>query len=251
MNYISYAGQKLKIIRYPKITSAPGYLYRIDKDEHNIYKGATIKFFALTERNTNSYTKNKNAKFLKKWEVKQDNQLILLDILDIPTREALAELIGHSALDIAFPIRYSKDYKVIQPESNSNSQSLNNAMYMNKNITHIGRYSNSNPATGNPDYDVLKAICSLGIVDGYYMEPVENFHSEIGLCGKALSKLKLVSTSRSLAYIPPIHNITRVESKIKNLQTEANTKVVPRRLFGGKKTYKKHIKARKTRKLRR
>jgi hypothetical protein len=230
MNYISYAGQNLKIIRYPKIASDSGYLYRVDKDEINTYNGASIKFFALTERNTNSYAKN--AKFLKKWEVKQGNQLILLDILDIPTREALAEIIGHSALNIAFPIRYDNDYEVVQPESRGNPQSVNNAMYMQKKITHIGRYSNSNPATGNPDYDVLKAICSLGIVDGYYMEPVENFHSEIGLCGKALSKLKLVSTSRSSAYIPPINKIRKTRSRIFN---------------GGKKFRK----ARKTRKLRR
>lgn len=251
MNHISYAGQKLKIIRYSTIPNKSGYLYRVDKDEYNTYKGASIKFFALTERNTNSYAKT--SKFLKKWEVKKGNQLILIDILDIPTREALAEIIGNDALDKAFPIRYDNENKVVQPETKNNIQSLNNAMYLAKNIKYIGRYSNSNSEEGNPDYDVLKALCSLGIVDGYYMEPVENFHSEIGLCACGLSKISLVGTSKSPAYIHQMQPVKKTRSRrfIKNNNnnnSNNNNIGVRASLFnGGKRTHKESRKQRKTR----
>lgn len=231
MNHISYAGQKLKIIRYSTTPNKSGYLYRVDKNEYNRYEGASIKFFALTDRNTNSYAKN--SKFLKKWKVKKGNQLILIDILNIPTREALSEIIGNDALDKAFPIRYDNENTVVQPETRNNVQSLNNAMYMNKKITHIGRYSNLNSEEGNPDYDVLKALCSLGIVDGYYMEAVENFHSEIGLCARGLSKIILINTSISPAYIPQMNKVKKTRSRL-----------------GGKRTHKNSKKTRKTRKSR-
>ncbi len=191
MDHISYKGFKLKIIRYS------GDLYRADKLRNNTYTSAAIKFFALTEKNTNSYARN--AKFIKHMKViSPSNPLILIDILDIPTRKSLSAIIGSNALDMAFPIRNHNS--TIQPEYTNNMNILNTTMIINNNNSYVGRFSNSNE--GNPDYDALNAICKLGVVDGYYMNAVENFHSEVGLCARGLQKIQLVNVTTSSVYIP-------------------------------------------------
>jgi hypothetical protein len=205
MNHISYAGQKLKIIRYSD------KLYRSDDKKQinniGIYPGATYKFFALNPKNTESYI-TPETPIISKWQVKKGYTLNLINILDYETRINLAKIIGSNALDIAFPIRTR--YSVEQPEYNSNSkQSLNSAFHiikdnnnMNINITnndpvYVGRFSNTNDNTNyNPDYEIMNSICDKGLADGYYMDPKGKFfHSEIALCRSGLNKLELIPTN--------------------------------------------------------
>jgi hypothetical protein len=215
MNYISYAGQKLKIIRYSD------KLYRSDDKKQinsGIYPGATYKFFALNPKNTESYITPKTP-IISEWKVKKGYTLNLIDILDYETRINLAKIIASNALDIAFPIRTR--YSVEQPGHKSNTkQLLNNAFHIikdnnNENInittndaTYVGRLSNTNDNTNyNPDYEIMDSICNKGLADGYYMDPKGKFfHSEIALCRPGLNKLELIPTNN---YTKTIKNLSK------------------------------------------
>jgi hypothetical protein len=175
----------LKIIR----TTNP--IYRADKEyskiggiASNIYEDAPIKYFTLNESELSAYTKY-GMPYKKTWEPTEE--LVLIDILDKPTREKLAELIGTESLNIAFPINGNKVSRVSEEDTRIH------------------------------DDNVLKAICSLNPLidglglDGYYMDKiikrVKNnngvnvnktiFHSEVGLCSKAFNKIKLIDSKKS------------------------------------------------------
>jgi len=175
----------LKII---KITNP---IYRADKEysriggiASNIYEDAPIKYFTLNENELSAYTKY-GMPYKKTWEPTEE--LVLVDILHKPTRERLAELIGHESLNIAFPI----------------------------NGNNVSRVSEED--TKIHDDNVLKAICSLNplsdglSLDGYYMDKITKrvknnnginvnktiFHSEVGLCSNAFHKLELVNSKKS------------------------------------------------------
>ncbi len=199
MNYISYAGHKLKIIRYSD------KLYRSDDKKQinntGIYPGATYKFFALNPNNTESYITPKTP-IINKWQVKKGYILNLINILDYETRINLAKIIGSNALDIAFPLsKYNTNNNdrfnhVIQPEINNNMNPLNTGMMYNNEIEEVRRFSNTNNKGYNPDYYIIKAICDKGLADGYYMDPKGKFfHSEIALCRPGLNKLELIPTN--------------------------------------------------------
>lgn len=128
------------------------------------YRGATFKYFTLTKNEVSAYTKY-GTTYTKTWKI-TDN-LNLINILDYKTRQKLeSEFITNNekrALNTAFPI-----------ENNTVSRNSINV---------------------NTDNIVLKRLCELGY-DGYYMKTINAFHSEVGLCSSALSKLKLVKSEK-------------------------------------------------------
>jgi hypothetical protein len=168
MNTIEFRGKRLKVVHYN------GRLYRADCERFSVgllasqnYRQAPMKYFTLEKDETYSYSR-RGFPFIKTWQTIRP--LILIDIFDVPTRNALKELIGASAIDIAFPI-HSEGF--------------------------VYRVSEEN--TKNKDDDVLRGICEQGVFDGYYMERqqsrenghVSGFHSEVGLCPHAFNKLQL------------------------------------------------------------
>lgn len=142
------------------------------------YKNAPTKYFTLNRSNVNAYTK-KGTTHTKNWNTIQ--VLKLVDILDYNTRKALEHRFKNdrvfvNAITEAFPV----NDKIVRRISSSTEE----------------------------DNQIINKICSLGY-DGYYMN-VEGknigFHSEVGLCNKAFSKLKLQKNSER-KFVP--NNITR------------------------------------------
>lgn len=156
------------------------------------YKNAPTKYFTLKRSNVNTYTK-KGTTYTKNWSTIKT--LKLVDILDLNTRKALEEKFKNdesfvNAITEAFPI----DGNIVRRISSSSEE----------------------------DNQVLNKICELGY-DGYYMN-VEGrrigFHSEVGLCNKAFSKLKLLTNSER-KYVPN-NNGTRKKSKSRFTQNNNN-----------------------------
>ncbi len=144
-----------------------GNLYRANKTDAkkgksaaNNYKGAPIKYFTLNKSELSAYTK-KGTTYKKTWNA---NNLTLVDILDLETRQELEKKFKNEelkkSLRTAFPISDRK----------------------------VSRKSNSE--TTIDDYAMLKELCRLGY-DGYYMKTINEFHSEVGLCPKVFDQLKL------------------------------------------------------------
>lgn len=166
-------------------------LYRANKTRSNKnifasvnYRGAPRKYFTLRKNELNAYTK-KGTTYKKTWNVLSD--LKLVDILDPKTRQNLEKYFNtrkeKMALNNAFPIRNNV------PSRNSS----------NVNIDNI----------------VLDKICELGY-DGYYMETISAFHSEVGLCARALDKLKLAEKPEK------VENPNNVRNKPRNNTTRKN-----------------------------
>jgi len=168
MNTILFRGKHLKVVHYT------GRLYRADCETFSEglsasqdYRGAPMKYFTLEKQETYAYSR-RGYPFIKTWRT--ERQLILIDIFDVPTRNALKELIGSGAINTAFPL-HEKGF--------------------------VYRVSEEN--TKNKDDDVLRSICEQGVFDGYYMRRqlsrgnglVSSFHSEVGLCPGAFGKLVL------------------------------------------------------------
>jgi hypothetical protein len=171
----------------------------------NIYHQAPMKYFTLTSNETRAYTKY-GKPYIKTWLPTED--LVLIDILHTPTRRSLAEIIGSNSLNIAFPIKNNRTYRI----STENTQ------------VH--------------DDQVLSRICGIQIdgmpiADGYYMERVENnnnvpaFHSEVGLCQAALNKLELSAESKNV--VPPAPPNRR--QTLKNRKRRLNNQTMGRRVF--------------------
>jgi hypothetical protein len=206
MNSINIDGHKLKTIVFS------GNLYRADRNFASAgisaaqnYKDAPMKYFTLYKDETIAYTKY-GMRNIKSWKVTAP--LVLIDIFDISTRNSLKELIGADALNIAFPL--NKNGKV---------------------------YRVSEENTKNKNDDVLRNICSLGGVDGYLMHKQEersggigSFHSEVGLCAKAFSKLVLVDLEKAnvAPVIAPRRNKRKTVSNMRRLNFSMNNNVVMR-----------------------
>lgn len=204
MNYINVGGKRMKIVRFKD------NLYRADPSSFmpgyrasNDYKGAEIKYFTLDKSELSAYTKY-GKPYMKTWSTLED--LILIDILDLNTRKALEDMFLKEnnknvvkSINIAFPIKNNKVLRV------------------------------SEEHTAEDDNTVLKAICNLGIFDGYYMKRLMNnnryiFHSEVGLCPKAYNKLELMSVDKNM-YQPP--RINRATKKRRfNINTKNNTNTI-------------------------
>ena len=134
------------------------------------YKNAPLKYFTLNRKNIKTYRKE-GTTYAKNWNV--TDELNLVDILDLKTREAIKAKFNKDktfieAIEKAFPILNDK----------------------------VGRDSSN----VEEDNTVLRKICELGY-DGYYMESKNAFHSEIGLCRKAFNKLKLEKNAKH-KYMP-------------------------------------------------
>lgn len=155
------------------------------------YRGATFKYFTLTKNEVSAYTKY-GTTYTKTLEITDD--LNLIDILDYKTREELeSDFITNNekkALNTAFPI-----------ENNTVSRNSINV---------------------NTDNIVLKRLCELGY-DGYYMKTINAFHSEVGLCSRALSKLKLVKSEKVV--MPNKVNKNKTKTKKKSRYTNNNNNV--------------------------
>jgi hypothetical protein len=200
MNSINIDGHKLKTIVFS------GNLYRADRNFASVgisaaqnYKDAPMKYFTLYKDETSAYTKY-GMRNIKTWKVSAP--LVLIDIFDISTRNSLKELIGANALNVAFPL--NKNGKV---------------------------YRVSEENTKNKNDDVLRNICSLGAVDGYLMHKQEeriggivSFHSEVGLCPKAFSKLVLIDLEKAnvAPVIAPRRNKRKTVSNMRRLNFSMN-----------------------------
>lgn len=184
------------------------------------YAGAPMKYFATQKEEIQSYVRSKKSPFQKRWEV--TGELNLLDILDPTKREELyvgAPSDVKTSLDIAFPKDSNgKPYRVSKPE------------------------------TTNHDYAVLSYICEKRY-DGYYMAKqeqslnIEEFHSEVGLCGSALSKLTLAEELKETA-----QGINPKRRRTEYPDSPPGSPVRKGALFGGrKKNTRRKKKFRKTR----
>lgn len=154
----------IKTIKYSgPLFRANARSFTVGQSASNNYKGAPMKYFTINKSELSAYTKY-GKPYMKTWDV--IHELNLIDILDISTRKALAKKIGDESLNVSFPIIRNK----------------------------VSRISEEN--SKNKDDNVLQRICELGY-DGYYMKTLKNnnneylFHSEVGLCPSAFTKLKL------------------------------------------------------------
>ena len=130
----------------------------------NNYRNAPMKYFTLNSSELKTYIP-RGRPYVKNW--KTTDSLELVDILDLNTRKALEAIPGlKNALNIAFPIEKNVVLRV------------------------------STELTKNQDDIVLGKLCELGY-DVYYMETIGGFHSEVGLCPKALRKLELEQSKRN------------------------------------------------------
>jgi hypothetical protein len=149
----------------------------------NAYSGAPMKYFTLNEGELSAYTKY-GKPYKKTWHAIED--LTLIDILNKNTRRILVAQLPDivESLDIAFPIIGNKVMR------------------------------RSNEDTRVHDDNVLRGICSIKnnsgqpMYDGYYMKSISgdnepSFHSEVGLCAHALSKLELNSSKKNTVPPPP------------------------------------------------
>jgi hypothetical protein len=209
-----------------KFVESPSELWRADDFPSTVgttgdlaYSGAEIKYFTTTKDETTSYLKR--GPFQKKWIV--NGSLRLLDILDPETRKELYESAPEdikSSMNTSFPI---------DPKSGN-------------------PYRVSEEGKTHHDYAVLKYICAKEH-DGYYMalqdrQGIPWFHSEVGLCERALKKLTLADTERGAA--------PQVQGKRRRPEYSDSPPSSPVRtgaLFGGrkKKNTRRKKKFRKTR----
>lgn len=180
---------------------------------NNVTKLKNFKYFTRTLNETRPYQGKKP--FVKTWAVREGETLTLVDILDPATRQALVALLGGftapilgkgftNALNHSFPLRNGR----------------------------VQRISEAN-RVGNDD-TVIHSICTVGGLDGYYMERqegegVQPFHSEIAVCKAALGKLVLVASERGNVPVVSRRNQTRNRSRSRNRnKTQNRFKNIPR-----------------------
>ncbi len=183
MNHIEIDGKRLKVVRFTgNLYRADCNTYRLNSLGTNDYGGAPMKYFTLNKEETHAYSR-RGFPYIKTWQPTQT--LVLIDIFHVPTRDALKELIGADAINIAFP------------------KHRNGFIY---------RVSEEN--TKNKNDVVLRSICELGSFDGYYMgrqdrrpnKRVGAFHSEVGLCPSAYRKIRLANVERDPEAPPCVRN---------------------------------------------
>jgi hypothetical protein len=174
---MNVGGKLLKVKRFSES------LYRADRSKNSNYINAPLKYFTLYKDEVSAYTQH-GMPYIKRWKPREE--LVLVDILDKKTREALEELLEE-------PLSHLKNGK--------NSLSISFPIIKNR----VSRVSEENAKYH--DDNVVKAICSLDGIDGYYMDRLETnngkyvFHSEVALCNTALPKIEL--KEKSSAQAPP------------------------------------------------
>lgn len=134
-------------------------------------------FFTTVKAEVEPYRKY-GITYTKTWQA--DEPLLLLDIMNLNTRQLLEKNINKNKLKTAFPIIGNNVYRISDEETD-----------------HIDRA-------------ILKEICSLRHnghpIDGYYMKKqtaplpqnISPFHSEIGLCRRAFNKLMLRASEKKI-----------------------------------------------------
>ena len=147
----------------------------------NNYKDAEVKYFTLSENESRAYTK-KGKSYIKSWKphyinkTNEKDKIILVDILDLPTRIKLEEYFTNNEKTI-----FKNAFPIVNGKVSRNSQSTKD------------------------DNIILKKICSLGKYDGYYMKTIPSFHSEVGLCKEALKKIELINNPKIISEAPNIN----------------------------------------------
>lgn len=166
-------------------------------------------FFTTVEREVEPYRKE-GTKYTKTWVA--EKPLVLLDIMDLNTRNWLLHAINANHLNTAFPVVKNKVYRF------------------------------SNNTTDKIDRAVLGKICNLTTpngrrIDGYYMarqdmvppnsnynapfnRRLSKFHSEVGLCRHAFHKLRLEHIDTKKAAIGP----NRKKKTRRNYNSNNNTR---------------------------
>lgn len=237
-------------IQHIQTISYSGLLYRADEIKLQpgitanmapTYHDATIKYFTLHSEELDTYFRNKNYRYETAW---QTSPITLVNLHHIPTRNFLYEHVftdgEREALNTAFPVNAKGEV-----------------------------YRQSEEHTAHLDYTMLRALCRIEGVDGYYMEAqqrrsngrniISGFHSEVGLCGKAFLKLTCVSSVLKAAEKITKRRRRREELEEETDETESqNTvsmyapsikKFTFNNMTGG--TRKRHGQGRKIRKTRR
>lgn len=185
------AKEVVRNIRHIKKIQYSGPLFRADSNEIKSgisasvvpsYVDAPIKYFTLHPEELHTYFKTRDYTYKTTWYAKD---LVLVDLFHLPTRTFLYSSPVFSdedrmAFDTAFP------------------------------LDRMGRvYWKSKPKSAHLDYVLLNALCRVGGFDGYYMEtqqsrrnggvkPFPGFHSEVGLCSKAFSKLTCIDSKQEV-----------------------------------------------------
>ena len=182
------------------------------------YAEAPFKYFTMNKNELKAYTKY-GMPYIKTWRPLED--LVLVDILDVETRVALAEMIGSESLNIAFPLEGNKVSRISEED------------------------------TKHHDDAVLRALCGLGL-DGYYMRRLTNnngnyvFHSEVGLCKNKFSKLR-VDNIRKVQEAPPVRaRTTRSRFNTNNTPRKSRARNNSNRNSNNNNNYRKLNVTRKT-----
>lgn len=185
-----------------KTVDYKGSLWRADKNSSSNYSNKNIRYFALSEPEIQTYVEKAYKQYKKHWVTKVGKTLNLIDILDFKTRMVLDEnpKMSKEALKDSFPVNEKKN--------------------------KVSRVSDF-----KPDDIVLRGICALGY-DGYYMKNLTNnqgnyiFHSEIGLCQSAFSKIELKETKINRSQAPNIQRKKR-PTRRRNNNNNNNTRKRP------------------------
>lgn len=204
MNRITINGKQLRVVHYNGSLWRADYNYIIPGvTARTNYAGARYKYFTLSREELGNYTR-RGMSNIKEWSVQRP--LVLIDIMDTATREAMEQLVGGQHISIAFP--------------------MNNG----------GRpYRVSEEDTAVHDDAFLEQLCRLG-VDGYYMERQEArppnvgvFHSEVGLCATAFNALRLTNIYKSQnAPRAGVVGTKRRRNNRNNNESSNNNVLVPR-----------------------
>jgi hypothetical protein len=186
---IEFAGRRFRVVSYS------GDLWRADRQTRGVgslasnnYAGTEIKYFTTAHHEVASYS-SRGMPHVKLW--RPQRALVLIDMMDPATREAVRAMMADPAearaLNTAFPV------------------AANGSIY---------RVSGED--TAGEDDRFLEALCrTLTFADGYYMPAqvprevgVGSFHSEVGLCRRALRELVLFASRRE-GPPPAPNNATR------------------------------------------
>lgn len=189
--YIDFQGRRFQVVHYD------GDLWRADRAPRQVgslasedYVGAEIKYFTTDRAELSAYT-FRGMPHAKQW--RPSRPLVLINMFHAPTRQAVHDFFAGrgnaarvTALKTAFPVNSKGNV-----------------------------YRVSTEETMDQDDAFLSGLCgSLTFADGYYMPAQEareggvgSFHSEIGLCQRALRVLTLVFTARNGP--PPAPNRNR------------------------------------------
>lgn len=207
--YIEFMGYRFQVVHYS------GDLWRADRFSRLIgslasedYEGARIKYFTTAREELASYT-FRGMPHTKQW--RPSRPLTLINMFHAPTRQAILNFFASrhndtrvAALQTAFPVNVEgKVYRVSTEE------------------------------TMEQDDVFLAGLCeALTFADGYYIPaqgegPAGSFHSEVGICQRALRFLTLVFTARNGPPPPPDRGTRRNRNRGNRRNNRRNHSPLP------------------------